>query len=103
MAAADLRRLRALVPGARLIKAVHVTGEDALGRALDCAPDADADALVLDSRTADRLGGTGRIHDWSVSARVVAAVAPVPVHLAGGAPARECRGGGRARAAHGFP
>ena len=34
MAVADLRRLRALVPGARLVKAVHVTGEDALGRAL---------------------------------------------------------------------
>ena len=101
MTIADLRRLRGLDPGARLLKAVHVTGEDAVGRALAYA--ADADALVLDSRTADRLGGTGRIHDWSVSARVVAAVAPVPVHLAGGAPARECRGGGRARAAHGFP
>ncbi len=78
----DLRRLRALAPGARLLKAVHVTGEDALGRALACA--ADADALVLDSRTADRLGGTGRTHDWSVSARIVAAVAPLPVYLAGG-------------------
>ena len=83
MADADLRRLRALAPpGVRLLKAVHVTGEDALGRALDYA--ADADALVLDTRTADRLGGTGQTHDWSVSARIVAAVAPVPVHLAGG-------------------
>jgi phosphoribosylanthranilate isomerase len=83
MAVADLRRLRALAPSARLLKAVHVTGDDALGRALDCAA-ADADALVLDSRTADRLGGTGLTHDWSVSARIVGAVAPVPVYLAGG-------------------
>jgi phosphoribosylanthranilate isomerase len=83
MAVPDLRRLRALVPpGTRLLKAVHVTGEDALGRALACA--ADADALVLDSRTADRLGGTGMTHDWSISARIVAAVAPLPVYLAGG-------------------
>jgi phosphoribosylanthranilate isomerase len=59
-----------------------VTGDDALDRALGCAPD--ADALVLDSRTADRLGGTGRTHDWSVSARIVSAVAPRPVYLAGG-------------------
>ena len=66
----------------RLIKAVHVTGEDAISRALDYA--ADADALLLDSRTADRLGGTGRTHDWAVSARIVAAAAPVPVYLAGG-------------------
>jgi len=82
MAVADLRRLRLLAPGVRLIKAVHVTGEDALGRALAFA--ADADALLLDSRTADRLGGTGRTHDWAVSARIVAAISPVPVYLAGG-------------------
>jgi phosphoribosylanthranilate isomerase len=82
MAVADLRRLRALVPGARLLKAVHVTGDDALRRALSYA--AHADALVLDSRTADRLGGTGQTHDWSISARIVDAVAPLPVYLAGG-------------------
>jgi phosphoribosylanthranilate isomerase len=82
MAVPVLRRLRALAPGARLLKAVHVTGEDALGRALAYA--AVADALVLDSRTADRLGGTGLTHDWSVSAGIVAAVAPLPVYLAGG-------------------
>ena len=82
MAIPDLRRLRVLAPNARLLKAVHVTGDDALGRALDYA--ADSDRLVLDTRTADRLGGTGRTHDWSVSARIVAAVAPLPVYLAGG-------------------
>ena len=32
----------------------------------------------------DRLGGTGRTRDWSVSARIFAAVARLPVHLAGG-------------------
>jgi phosphoribosylanthranilate isomerase len=83
MALPDLRRLRALTPGGtRLLKAVHVTGEDAPRRALDHA--GNADALVLDTRTADRLGGTGQTHDWSVSARIVAAVAPLPVYLAGG-------------------
>src|SRR3712207_9374460 len=83
MAVADLRRLRALAPpGARLLKAVHVTGDNALGHALSYA--AHADALVLDTRTADRLGGTGKTHDWSISARIVDAVAPHPVYLAGG-------------------
>src|SRR3712207_1105993 len=66
MALADLRRRRALAPGRRLLKAVHVTGEDALDRALGFT--ADVDALLLDSRAADRLGGTGRTHDWAVSA-----------------------------------
>ena len=42
-----------------------------------------ADAILLDSRTADRLGGTGITHDWSISAKVVEAVSK-PVILAGG-------------------
>ena len=42
-----------------------------------------ADAILLDSRTADRLGGTGITHDWSISAKVVEGVSK-PVILAGG-------------------
>jgi phosphoribosylanthranilate isomerase len=87
MAPEDLRRLRRMAPGRRLLKAVHVTGEDddaALARALAYAADATADALVLDSRSADRLGGTGLTHDWAISRRIVAAVRPLPVYLAGG-------------------
>lgn len=56
MTVPDPRRLHVLAPGKRLIKAVDVIGGDALERAFDFAT-ADADALLLDSRTADRLGG----------------------------------------------
>ncbi len=77
-----LRTLRGLAPDACLIKAIHVAGPDAVGRAEAFAPL--VDALLLDSRTADRLGGTGQTHDWTISRRIVAAVAPVPVILAGG-------------------
>jgi len=43
------------------------------------------DAIVLDSidRASGRVGGTGRTHDWSVSARIVRD-SRVPVILAGG-------------------
>lgn len=41
------------------------------------------DALLLDSRTADRIGGTGLPHDWSVSRRIVEQIGK-PVILAGG-------------------
>jgi phosphoribosylanthranilate isomerase len=61
MTPADLRRLRPMAPDKRLLKAVHVTGEEAVDRALAYADV--ADALVLDSRSADRLGGTGLTHD----------------------------------------
>lgn len=77
-----LRALRVLAPDTCLIKAIHVTGPDAVTRAEAFAPL--ADALLLDSRTADRLGGTGRTQDWAISRRIVDAVAPLPVILAGG-------------------
>ena len=68
----------------RVTRAVHVTGDEAFGDALgiaDCCH-----AVHLDSRTAERLGGTGRTHDWSISRKIVAALAPlsVPVILSGG-------------------
>ncbi len=48
---------------------------------------AHVDALLLDSgdpsRPVKELGGTGRIHDWTQSARIVER-SPVPVFLAGG-------------------
>jgi phosphoribosylanthranilate isomerase len=47
----------------------------------------EADYVLLDSgrpsAAVPELGGTGRVHDWSVSARIVAG-SPVPVLLAGG-------------------
>jgi phosphoribosylanthranilate isomerase len=82
MAVPDVLLLRAINPSRRIAKAVHVTGDAALDEARAYA--AAADALLLDSRTSDRLGGTGCTHDWTISRKIVAAVAPVPVYLAGG-------------------
>jgi phosphoribosylanthranilate isomerase len=55
--------------GRRVTKAVHVTGPEAIEEARSYA--AICDALHLDSRTADRLGGTGELHDWSISREIV--------------------------------
>lgn len=82
MTPGDVAELSRLLPALRLIKAVHVTGPEAIDIATKYA--GVAHALLLDSRTADRLGGTGRTHDWSISRRIVEAVAPLPVYLAGG-------------------
>lgn len=81
---ATLRAVHAGAHGRTVVRAVHVTGADAVARARESA--ADSDAVLLDSRTADRLGGTGRTHDWSVSARIVGELARIgrPVILAGG-------------------
>jgi phosphoribosylanthranilate isomerase len=81
LAAEEARCLRASLPQVQLIQAVHVIDAGAVAAAERKAPL--FDALLLDSRTEDRLGGTGRTHDWSISRRIVTAVAG-PVILAGG-------------------
>jgi phosphoribosylanthranilate isomerase len=77
--------LRRELPALKIVQVVHVTGERTVGEAVALAPL--VDALLLDSGVPDApvrlLGGTGRVHDWSISRRIVAAV-PVPVFLAGG-------------------
>jgi phosphoribosylanthranilate isomerase len=81
LAAERLPELRALAPRASIVKTIHVTGPGAIEEARAAA--AFADALLLDTRTDARLGGTGVTHDWSVSAEIVRAVR-CPVLLAGG-------------------
>ncbi|MFN3652737.1 MAG: phosphoribosylanthranilate isomerase [Armatimonadota bacterium] len=81
----DRRFLRRELPGVRLVQVIHVTGRESLEDAREAAET--ADALLLDSGRPDlpvkELGGTGRVHDWTVSRRIVE-TARVPVYLAGG-------------------
>jgi phosphoribosylanthranilate isomerase len=78
---ASIPELRRALPYMGIVKCVHVVDEASIDEALRAAEA--ADAVLLDSRTADRIGGTGRVHDWSISARIVAR-SPKPVILAGG-------------------
>lgn len=83
---AELQRLRRLRPGVEIVQVIHVTGEASVDEALAAAPF--VDALLLDSGNpkgaVKELGGTGRVHDWSLSRRIRDAVAPLPLFLAGG-------------------
>jgi phosphoribosylanthranilate isomerase len=77
--------LRAALPGVKLVQVIHVGGEESVEEAIAAA--AHADALLLDSGQPHAaikvLGGTGRVHDWALSRRIVEA-ASCPVFLAGG-------------------
>ena len=77
--------LYAQVPGVSIVQVIHVRNEQSIDQALEAAPR--CDALLLDSgnphREVKELGGTGRVHDWSLSRRIVEK-AGVPVYLAGG-------------------
>lgn len=81
-----LRDLRRMTEGIALVPVIHVRGAEAIAQAQALAPL--ADALLLDSgnpgAAVRELGGTGRTHDWDVSAALVRAVSPCPVFLAGG-------------------
>lgn len=76
-------RLMAIAPRLRRVQVIHVEGGDAHDKvdAYGTLPH----AFLLDSGrpSAGELGGTGRRHDWTVSAKIVGA-APRPVFLAGG-------------------
>jgi len=82
----ELRHLRALCPGVRLVQVIHVLGEASIDEAVAAAPW--VDALLLDSGNphlaVKELGGTGRRHDWPTSRRIRDAVRPTPLFLAGG-------------------
>jgi phosphoribosylanthranilate isomerase len=77
--------LRAALPGIRIVQVIHVTGPEALEEALAVAPH--VHALLLDSGlptlAVKQLGGTGRVHDWSIS-REIRERCGVPLYLAGG-------------------
>ncbi len=79
------RELRLALPGVSLVQVIHVRDDACVAEAASIA--ADVDALLLDSGNPSlhtkELGGTGRTHNWDLSAAIVAAVG-VPVYLAGG-------------------
>jgi phosphoribosylanthranilate isomerase len=79
------RELRRRLPGVGIVQVIHVVGEQSIEEAVSVAPE--VDALLLDSGNptlaVKELGGTGRVHNWSLSRQIVEAV-PVPVYLAGG-------------------
>jgi len=79
------RALRGALPGIEVFQVVHVEGPASVDQALEAAEE--SDYLLLDSgrptAMVAELGGTGRVHDWALSARIVEAV-EVPVFLAGG-------------------
>ena len=80
-----LRTLREQLPGVSLVQVVHVTGPEALDEAARVAPL--VDAILLDSGNPNlpvkQLGGTGRVHNWDLSAQIVRSVT-CPIFLAGG-------------------
>ena len=86
LVAGTLADLKGALPGIRVVQVIHVVDDDAVEEAVAAA--AEADAILVDSgrpaAAVKELGGTGRVHDWVVSARIREAIHPTPLFLAGG-------------------
>lgn len=79
-------QLHAALPAIKLVQVIHVIDERNLEEALQAVENG-ADTLLLDSGNPNlsvkELGGTGRVHNWTISRQIVEQ-ASVPVFLAGG-------------------
>ncbi len=77
--------LKNAFPSIKLVQVIHVIDDRTIDEALEVAQN--VDALLLDSGNPNlaikELGGTGRVHNWELSRKIVEQ-SPVPVFLAGG-------------------
>jgi phosphoribosylanthranilate isomerase len=73
------------IPAIKIVQVIHVIDEKTLDEALEISEK--VDALLLDSGNPNlavkELGGTGRVHNWAISRKIVEQ-SKVPVFLAGG-------------------
>lgn len=81
----DYESLKAQLPALRIVQVIHVIDDASVEEALRISEK--AHALLLDSGNPQlaikELGGTGRVHNWQLSRRIVEQ-SKVPVFLAGG-------------------
>jgi phosphoribosylanthranilate isomerase len=77
--------IRKQIPSVKIVQVIHVRSEASVEEALSLSEH--VDALLLDSGNPALdikvLGGTGKIHDWSLSRKIVEQ-SNIPVFLAGG-------------------
>lgn len=78
-------QIKKALPHLRIVQVIHVTGEESIDEALRVHNQ--VDAILLDSgnpkASIKTLGGTGIIHNWAMSRKIVE-ISSVPVFLAGG-------------------
>ena len=86
------QKIREALPAIKIVQVIHVIDEKTIDEAVRISHL--ADALLLDSGNPNleikELGGTGRVHNWTLSRKIVEQ-SKVPVFLAGGLTAENVR------------
>jgi phosphoribosylanthranilate isomerase len=92
LAEGTYQAIRKALPAIKIVQVIHVTGEKTIDEALKISEF--VDALLLDSGNPNlaikELGGTGRVHNWELSKKIVEQ-SNIPVFLAGGLTADNVR------------
>lgn len=77
--------LRDALPNVKLVQVIHVVDENSVQEAIEISQF--VDAILLDSGNPNlavkELGGTGRVHNWSLSKKIRDSIS-IPLFLAGG-------------------
>jgi phosphoribosylanthranilate isomerase len=85
-------KIKEALPAIKIVQVIHVIDEKTVDDAIRISHA--VDALLLDSGNPNlqvkELGGTGRVHNWALSKKIVAQ-SKVPVFLAGGLTAENVR------------
>ena len=78
-------QLKSVLPSVKIVQVIHVIDQQSVDLAVRLSDE--VDALLLDSGNPNlkvkELGGTGRVHNWSLS-RIIRENSKCPVFLAGG-------------------
>lgn len=81
----EYAKIKETIPAIKLVQVIHVIGEGSVEEAIKVSQN--VHAILLDSGNPKlaikELGGTGRIHNWKLSRKIVESV-HIPVFLAGG-------------------
>ncbi len=78
----DFSVVREKMPNVRLIKTVYANSTSAVNEAVKAS--GFFDAVLLDSFSQGKFGGTGVVHNWEFSRRIRQKIEPRPLILAGG-------------------
>ncbi len=76
----DTKKVKEYSSKTKVVKVIHVIDEQSINFAKKYT---DVDALLLDSRIENKTGGTGKIHDWTISQKIIKEI-NLPIWLAGG-------------------
>ena len=79
----EIGKIKSRIPGIKIVKVIHINGEKSIEFSQLYEKCNYVDELLLDSRTGNKTGGTGIVHEWNISRRIVRQ-SRKPVWLAGG-------------------